>query len=196
MENWARKNLSPLLDPVVAAMARTGVSPNLLTFLGFALNVVAGVLIAFGQPFWGGVVMTALAMPLDAVDGAVARALGKQTKFGAFFDSTLDRFAEGALLAGLAYYFAVRGDTLSVVVTFVAMIGSFMVSYTRARAEGLGLECKVGLFSRFGRFLLLVAGLLLSAVTPLSLVVMVWLMAILTIYTAIERMAHVYRLTR
>ncbi len=196
MENWARKNLSPLLGPVVAAMARTGVSPNLLTFAGFSLNVVAGVLIALGQPFWGGVVMTALAMPLDAVDGAVARALGKQSKFGAFFDSTLDRFAEGALLAGLAYYFAVRGDTLSVVVTFVALIGSFMVSYTRARAEGLGLECKVGLFSRFGRFLLLVAGLLLSIITPFTLVVMVWLMAVLTLYTAIERMVHVYRLTR
>ncbi len=177
-------------------MARTGVSPNALTFAGFALNVVAGVLIALGQPFWGGVVMTALAMPLDAVDGAVARALGKQTKFGAFFDSTLDRFAEGALLAGLAYYFATNGNTLSVVVTFVALIGSFMVSYTRARAEGLGLECKVGLFSRFGRFLLLVAGLLLSIITPLSLVVMAWLMAILTIYTSIERMVHVYRLTR
>ncbi len=196
MENWARKNLSPLLDPLVAAMARTGVSPNALTFFGFALNVVAGVLIALGQPFLGGVVMTVLAMPLDAVDGAVARALGKQSKFGAFFDSTLDRFAEGALLAGLAYYFAVHADVLSVVITFVAMIGSFMVSYTRARAEGLGLECKVGLFSRFGRFLLLVAGLLLSAISALALVVMAWLMAVLTIYTAIERMVHVYRVTR
>jgi CDP-diacylglycerol--glycerol-3-phosphate 3-phosphatidyltransferase len=196
MENWARKNLSPLLDPVVSAVARAGISPNALTFIGFALNMLAGVLIALGQPFLGGVVMTALAMPLDAVDGAVARALGKQSKFGAFFDSTLDRFAEGALLAGLVYTFAVQVDVLSVVVTFVAMIGSFMVSYTRARAEGLGLECKVGLFSRFGRFLLLVAGLLLSAVAPLALVVMVWLMAVLTIYTAIERMVHVYRLTR
>jgi len=196
METWARKNLSPLLDPVVAVMAQTGVSPNALTFLGFALNVVAGALIAFGQPFWGGVVMTALAMPLDAVDGAVARALGKQSPFGAFFDSTLDRLAEGALLGGLAYYFATRADTLSVVVTFAAMIGSFMVSYTRARAEGLGLACKVGLFSRFGRFLLLALGLLLSALTPLALVVMVWLMAVLTAYTAIERMVHVYRLTK
>ena len=196
MENWARHNLSPLLDPIVGTMARTGVSANALTFMGFGLNVVAGILIALGQPFWGGVVMTALAMPLDAVDGAVARAQGKQTKFGAFFDSTLDRCAEGALLAGLAYSFAVRGDTLSVVVTFAAMIGSFLVSYTRARAEGLGIECKVGLFSRFGRFLLLVAGLLGSIITPAVLVVMVWLMAVLTTYTAIERMLHVYRQTR
>lgn len=195
MENWARKNLSPLLDPVIDAVARTGVSPNALTVGGFALNVIAGLLIALGQPFWGGAVMTVIGMPLDAIDGGVARKLGKQSKFGAFFDSTLDRFAEGALLAGLGYYFAARGDALSVVVTFVALVGSFMVSYTRARAEGLGLECKVGLFSRFGRFLLLVAGLLLSPLFPQSLIIMVWLMAILTLYTAVERMLHVYRLT-
>jgi CDP-diacylglycerol--glycerol-3-phosphate 3-phosphatidyltransferase len=157
--------------------------------------VIAGVLIAVGQPFWGGVVMTVIGMPLDAVDGSVARKLGKQTKFGAFFDSTLDRFAEGALLAGLAAFFAQRGDWLSVIVSFVALIGSFMVSYTRARAEGLGLECKVGLFSRFGRFLLLAAGLLAYPLFPMSLVVMVWLMAILTMLTAIQRMVHVYRQT-
>jgi CDP-diacylglycerol--glycerol-3-phosphate 3-phosphatidyltransferase len=196
MENWARKNLSPLLDPLIDAVARTGISPNALTVAGFGLNVIAGLLIAVGQPFWGGIVMTVIGMPLDAIDGGVARKLGKQSKFGAFFDSTLDRFAEGALLAGLGYYFAARGDALSVVVTFVALVGSFMVSYTRARAEGLGLECKVGLFSRFGRFLLLVAGLLLWPLFPQSLVVMVWLMAVLTIYTAIERMVYVYRVTQ
>ncbi|BCX03453.1 MAG: CDP-diacylglycerol--inositol 3-phosphatidyltransferase [Candidatus Roseilinea sp.] len=196
MEAWARKHLSPLLDPLVDALARTGVSPNALTFAGFLLNVVAGVLIAVGQPFWGGGVMVALGMPFDAVDGAVARKLGKQTKFGAFFDSTLDRLAEGALLAGLGYYFAARGDALSVVVTFAALVGSFMVSYARARAEGLGLECRVGLFSRFGRFLLLVVGLLLSPVFPVSLVILVWALAILTAYTTIERIVHVYRETQ
>ncbi|PJF48764.1 MAG: CDP-alcohol phosphatidyltransferase family protein [Chloroflexi bacterium] len=196
MEAWARKHLSPLLDPLVGALARAGVSPNALTFAGFVINVVAGALIAIGQPFWGGVVMATLGMPFDAVDGAVARKLGKQTKFGAFFDATLDRLAEGALLAGLGYYFAARGDALSVVVTFAALVGSFMVSYARARAEGLGLECRVGLFSRFGRFLLLVAGLLLSPVFPVSLVILVWALAILTAYTTLERIVHVYRETQ
>jgi CDP-diacylglycerol--glycerol-3-phosphate 3-phosphatidyltransferase len=195
MEAWARKNLAPLLDPLIDAVARTGISPNLLTFLGFFINVVAGVLIALGQPFWGGIVMTVIGMPFDAIDGGVARKLGRQSKFGAFFDSTLDRMADGAILAGVAYTFAVRGDALMVVVSFVAMAGSFMVSYTRARAEGLGLECKVGLFSRFGRFLLLVAGLLLFPIFPQSLVVMAWLMAVLTLYTTGERIVHVYRLT-
>jgi CDP-diacylglycerol--glycerol-3-phosphate 3-phosphatidyltransferase len=196
MEAWARKNLSPLLDPVVDTLVRTGISPNALTFFGFLLNVVAGVLIAIDQPFWGGVLMTIIAMPLDAMDGAVARKRGQQTKFGAFFDSTLDRFAEGALLTGLAVFFAQRGDWVAVVVTFVALIGSFMVSYTRARAEGLGLECKVGLFSRSGRFVLLAAGLLLSLFFSIALVILVWAMAILTTYTAIERMIHVYRQTQ
>ncbi|MCS6847871.1 MAG: CDP-alcohol phosphatidyltransferase family protein [Anaerolineae bacterium] len=196
MEAWARKHLSPLLDPLVDALARTGVSPNALTLVGFLINVVAGMLIAVGQPFWGGIVMAVIGMPLDAVDGAVARKLGRQTKFGAFFDSTLDRLAEGALLAGLGYYFAARGDALFVVVTFAALVGSFMVSYTRARAEGLGLECKVGLFSRFGRFLLLTAGLLLSPVLTVSLVILVWALVILTAYTTIERIVHVHRETR
>ncbi len=196
MENWARKHLSPLLDPLVGVLARTGVSPNALTVAGFLLNVVAGALIAAGHPFWGGAMMALIGMPFDAVDGAVARKLGRQSKFGAFFDSTLDRLAEGALLAGLGYYFAVRGDAPSVLVTFVALVGSFMVSYTRARAEGLGLECKVGLFSRFGRFLLLAAGLLSSAVFPTSLVILIWALAILTTYTTIERIVHVHRETR
>lgn len=193
MEAWARKNLGPLLDPAVDVLARAGVSPNALTAIGCALNALAGLLIAIGQPFWGGVVMTAIAMPLDAVDGGVARRLGRQSKFGAFFDSTLDRLAEGALFAGLGYYFAARGDALSVVLTFVALVGSFMVSYTRARAEGLGLECRVGLFSRFGRFLLFAAGLLLSAVTSTALVVMAWAMALLTTFTTLERMVYVHR---
>lgn len=196
MEAWARKHLAPLLDPLVDALARAGASPNALTFAGFLINVLAGALIAAGQPFWGGVVMAGIGMPFDAVDGAVARKLGKQTRFGAFFDSTLDRLAEGALLAGLGYYFAARGDALAVVVTFAALIGSFMVSYTRARAEGLNLDCRVGLFSRFGRFLLLTVGLLSSAIWPTSLVVLVWALAILAAYTTIERIVHVHRETR
>lgn len=196
MENWARKNLSPLLNPLVDVVARTGVSPNALTLAGFGLNVIAAILIALGQPFWGGVVMAAIGMPLDAIDGGVARKLGKQSKFGAFFDSTLDRFSEGVLMAGLGYYFAIRGDSLSVVVAFIALVASFMVSYTRARAEGLGLDCKVGLFSRFGRFLLLSAGLLLSPIFSASLVILVWALAILATYTALERMVYVYRATK
>jgi CDP-diacylglycerol--glycerol-3-phosphate 3-phosphatidyltransferase len=188
METWLRANTRFIVDPIVSALVRLGVSPNLLTFLGCLLNVVAGVLIGLGQVVLGGVVMTVIAMPLDALDGSLARATGKQSKFGAFFDSTLDRIAEAALLIGLAALFMQRGDWVSALVAFVAMLGSFMVSYTRARAEGLGIECKVGLFSRVGRFVLLAIGLILNL--P---VLTVWLLAILSSATAVQRIIHVYR---
>jgi CDP-diacylglycerol--glycerol-3-phosphate 3-phosphatidyltransferase len=191
MEAWARKNTHFILDPIVNAIARLGISPNVLTFSGFLLNVLAGALIGFGQVVWGGVVMTFIAMPFDAFDGALARATNKQSKFGAFFDSVLDRVAEGALLIGLAALFVQRGDYTSVIVAFTAMVGSFMVSYTRARAEGLDLECKVGLFSRLGRFLLLAIGLLLN-----QPVITVWLLTVLSSATAIQRIAHVYRVAK
>ena len=188
MEAWARKNTRFIIEPVVGVLARLGVTPNALTVAGFAINVLAGVLIGLNQLLLGGLVMVVVAMPLDALDGSLARATGKQTRFGAFFDSVLDRFAEAALLVGLAAYFMQQGDLLSALVAFAAMVGSFMVSYTRARAEGLGLECKVGLFSRLGRVILMAAGLILNL--P---VIMVWLLAVLSLATAIQRIVHVYR---
>jgi len=195
MEDWARRRFGPLLESLISVAARANLSPNTLTVAGFALNALAGLLIALGWPFWGGVVMAGLAMPIDALDGGLARKLGRQSAFGAFLDSTLDRFAEGALLAGLGYAFALRGDPFAVAGAFLALVGSFMVSYTRARAEGLGLACRVGIFSRLGRFVLLAAGLLSSPIWPASLVVMVWALAVLSTFTALERIVFVYRVT-
>jgi CDP-diacylglycerol---glycerol-3-phosphate 3-phosphatidyltransferase len=191
MEAWTRARTRWMLVPFIDFAQRLGLTPNTLTVMGFLLNVIAGVLIGFGYIFSGGAVMTALAMPLDALDGELARRTNTQSKFGAFFDSTLDRFAESALLMGLAAYFVRNNDITGVVVTFLALVGSIMVSYTRARAEGLGIECKVGLFSRFGRFLLLAVGLLTTLVTP-----MIWALAILSNYTAIERIVYVWRVLR
>ncbi len=185
-----------MLVPFVDAAKRIGLSPNWLTIIGFGLNCVAGVLISQGQIFWGGMVMTCLAMPLDALDGELARKTNQQGKFGAFFDSSLDRVADGALMLGLAAWFITNNDTTSAMVTVVAMMTSFMVSYTRARAEGLGIECKVGFFGRFGRFLLIAAGLLLHPAHNYSIVVMVWALAILSGATAVQRIVHVYRETQ
>jgi len=145
--------------------------------------------------FWGGMVMTCLAMPLDALDGELARKTNQQGKFGAFFDSSLDRVADGALMLGLAAWFISINDPTSALVTVIAMMTSFMVSYTRARAEGLGIECKVGFFGRFGRFLLIAAGLLLHPAHNFSIVIMVWALAILSAATAVQRIVHVYRET-
>ena len=191
METWTRARTRWMLVPFIDVAVRLGLTPNSLTVLGFVLNVIAGILVGFGYVFAGGAVMTALAMPLDALDGELARKTNQMSRFGAFFDSTLDRFAEGALLMGLAAYFVQRNDIAGVVITFIALVGSLMVSYTRARAEGLGIDCKVGLFSRFGRFLLLAAGLLLVQVTP-----MIWALAILSNYMAIERIVYVWRVLR
>ena len=188
MESWARKNSRFILDPVVSLIARTGISANFFTLVGCLLNVLAGVLIGLGYVAQGALVMTLVAMPMDALDGAVARATNKASKFGAFFDSVLDRIAEAALLIGLAALFMQRLDMLSALVAFIAMLASFMVSYSRARAEGLGLECKVGLFSRLGRFILLAVGLLLN-----QPVITVWLLAVLSSFTVIQRVVHVYR---
>jgi CDP-diacylglycerol--glycerol-3-phosphate 3-phosphatidyltransferase len=191
METWTRARTRWMLVPFVDLAKRIGLTPNTLTVMGFVLNVIAGILIGFGYIFSGGVVMTAFAMPLDALDGELARQTNQQSKFGAFFDSVLDRFAEGALLMGLAAYFVMNNDISSVVVTFLALIGSLMVSYTRARAEGLGIECKVGLFSRFGRFILLAGGLLTTMVVP-----MIWALAVLSNITAVERIVYVWRMLR
>jgi CDP-diacylglycerol--glycerol-3-phosphate 3-phosphatidyltransferase len=195
MEEATRARTRWMLEPFVEGAKRFGISPNWLTVIGFLLNCVAGVLISQGQIFGGGLVMTLLAMPLDALDGELARKTNQHGKFGAFFDSSLDRVADGALLMGLAAWFLQRGDTLAVYATFAALIASFMVSYTRARAEGLGVECKVGFFGRFGRFILIAAGLLLHPVHNFSITIMVWSLAILSAATAVQRMWHVYRQT-
>jgi CDP-diacylglycerol--glycerol-3-phosphate 3-phosphatidyltransferase len=124
----------------------------------------------------------------DALDGALARSTGQTSRFGAFLDSTLDRFAEIALYLGLLYLY--RADPLATVLVYLSITGSLMVSYTRARAEGLGLECKVGFFTRLERLGVLVLGLLLER-TILALLVL----AVFSNLTALQRMWHVWRVT-
>ena len=180
--------------PLVAVLARTGVGPTGITLLGLALNIAAAVWIGMGNTRIGGAVLL-LASICDGLDGALARRLGRVTKFGAFLDSTIDRIAETAVLAGVAAYFFHRGgmaDALWGVVVVVALGGSLITSYTRARAEGLGLECKVGWFERPERIVVTVLGLLLGHRA------LVGAMAILTVFswfTVLQRIRHVQRLT-
>ncbi len=182
-----RERTRGLLEFVVRPLARGGVSPNVLTVVGFLAMVgVAGVL-ALGYERLGGLLIVAVGL-FDALDGALARSTGKATTFGAFFDSTLDRFAEIAIYLGLLYLY--RGETAVVLLVYLAITGSLMVSYTRARAEGLGLECKVGLFTRLERLATLVIGLVLEQ-TVLALLVL----AVLSNLTAVQRMWHVWRAT-
>ncbi len=195
MEPYIRKRATFIIDPIVKILVAFKFTPDSLTIAGFLLNVVAGVLIALGQVFWGGFVMTFIAMPLDGLDGPLARATGKQGKWGAFLDSTLDRYAESAILIGLCWHYQNQRAEWMVLASTLAIVGSLMVSYSRAKAESLGLHGEVGLFSRFGRFVLLVFGTLIGAFFPLVLDAALVALAVLANVTAIQRMRYVAKNT-
>jgi CDP-diacylglycerol--glycerol-3-phosphate 3-phosphatidyltransferase len=168
--------------PVVAVLARLGVTPNMLTVAQLIGGIIAGVIIASGELILGGVVMI-LAAALDAFDGTLARTTGKVTKFGGVFDSTIDRMFEGAVMAGILYYYLDRGAKEESMLVFVAMVGSLCVSYVRARAEVEGVSLYDGIFTRVVRLLFLAAGLLLGILYPV-----LWLLAVATVLTAFHRL--------
>ncbi len=175
------------LQPVVDRLAARQITPNQVTVAALGVSLLAALCIAGGGLRLGALVLL-LASLGDLLDGMLARQTGRATPFGAFFDSTLDRIGEGAILAALAYQFAVTGRPTVVAVTVLALLGSLLVSYTRARAQALGVECKVGLMSRAERVALLVLGLLLG-LPGLAVLVL----AVLSLYTVGERVSYVRR---
>jgi len=191
LTEWLRRIFHRTLSVIGQILSRLGfLSPNLLTALGFLLSMGVGVLLAFGYLRWGGG-LTVLAGACDGLDGALARAENRRSRFGAFFDSTLDRFSESAILLGLLIYYLNRGALLEPILIYTAIVGSLLVSYTRARAESLSIECKVGILTRLERFLVLVGGLLLNQV-QLAL----WVLALGSHLTALQRIYHVWKQTR
>jgi CDP-diacylglycerol--glycerol-3-phosphate 3-phosphatidyltransferase len=185
-----RKFFAAPLTKLVPWIQKTGITPNGLTLIGFILTVVAAYLLASGSFVWGAVVLT-LGSIFDMMDGHLARATGQTSLFGAFLDSSLDRYSESVILIGLTYYFAGQGRPTEVVLLTATLVGSLMVSYTRARAEGLGIECKVGIFQRPERVVLLVVGLLFGLIVPV-----LWILAIFTNITAVQRIYEVYQQTK
>jgi len=183
---WTEKIVTALVRP----LHRVGVPPDLLTIMGLVTTLGAACLLAFGHQRSGGVVIIPASI-LDALDGALARLGGKTTTYGAFLDSTLDRWGEIALYLGLLYYYSQRAARMETILIYLTIAGSLMVSYTRARAEGLGIECRVGLFTRLERLVTLIAGLLLQLM-PWALVVL----ALFTNLTAVQRLWHVRQMTR
>ena len=169
-------------------------TPNTISMTGLVLNVVAAVLITQRLFFLAGVAFVVGSL-MDTLDGRYSRMSGKGTLFGAFLDSTLDRIEEGIVLTAVAAYFASRGDELAVAATVVVVLGSLMVSYTRARAEALGVECKVGLATRPVRVVLLAGGLLFAKGAGLGdfelLAPAIYAMAGLTVFTVGQRIWHV-----
>jgi CDP-diacylglycerol--glycerol-3-phosphate 3-phosphatidyltransferase len=185
LKNRARSAVSP----IGAALARLGITPNELTIVGCLLNLVVAGLIIRGDLLVGGVAMLLVAA-FDTLDGAVARAAGLSSAFGAFLDSTLERYAEAIVFAGIVGYGALTGSAEVVLLAYAAAIGSLLVSYARARAEGLGLRGDVGWLQRPERIILLGLGLMVGLLTPV-----LWILAVFTNFTALQRIVHVYRLT-
>lgn len=183
-----RTNTRWFIDPIVTFLARFHLSPDALTIAGMLSHFLFAWLIATGQLRWAGVAIFFIT-PLDALDGALARKLGrKQGGFGAFLDSTLDRLAEIVLFAGFLIYFSRQDNDLLVLATYVVLTGSIMVSYIRARAESLGLSCKVGLFSRVERYGVIVLALLLNLPAYGILI-----LAVGSYFTTVQRIYHVWR---
>jgi CDP-diacylglycerol--glycerol-3-phosphate 3-phosphatidyltransferase len=176
--------LGSVLDAIVRAFAAMGVNPNILTFIGFGINLLAAYLFAYGYFRWAGLTII-LAGIFDMTDGRVARLEGRVTPFGGFYDSVMDRYSDLCLLVGLLIYYGRINQFLYVSLVAVAMIGSVMVSYTRARAENVISSCKVGFLERPERVVLIIIGALFDRMAPV-----LWLIAVLSNVTVIHRIAY------
>lgn len=165
-----------------------GIHPDTITIVGLGVVALAAVFIAQGDFVAAGVLLV-LSLPLDALDGAVARAMQRKDRRGAVLDSTLDRYADGLIFGGLAYYFAATGQPGYVLLTMAGLIGTFVVSYVRARAGEADLSVKIGLFSRFERVLVM----LVMFLVPALLIAGLWILAVGTNITGVQRLLYVYR---
>ena len=184
MRVWTRF----IIDPVVTFLAHYKLSPDLFTVVGMLAHFFLAWLIAIGEFRWAGIAMLILA-PLDAIDGALARKLGrKQGGFGAFLDSTLDRLAEIILFGGFIYYYMIQDDPQMLAFAYIAVSGSLMVSYSRAKAESLGFDSKIGIASRVERYFFMIVMLILNRPD-----IALWVLALLTYVTLAQRMYHVWK---
>jgi CDP-diacylglycerol--glycerol-3-phosphate 3-phosphatidyltransferase len=184
-----RRNLaSRITNPVVGILSKIGITPNALTFINLALSIVAAYVIATNHLILGGVLVLVSGL-FDLLDGALARFTKQTTKFGAILDSTVDRISEAATLCGLLiWYVPQEGASLKIVLIFVVLIGSFLVSYIRARAEGLGWQCQVGLFTRAERVIVLAIGLLVNQIF-IALCVLV----VFVFITVVQRLVYLWK---
>jgi len=220
--NWEKikKGAYGILNPIISILEKTGITPNGITIIGFLITIFSSSILIYGAEkghrgdsqyiFWFGIVLL-IAGLFDMLDGQLARRTNKMTEFGALFDSVIDRYSEMIMFFGIAYYLVSYHYFLSGVFAFIAMIGSIMVSYVRARAEGLGVECKVGLMQRPERVLTIgITAILYGVVSvttgefkvdvdwlPFPLVenismftVPIFFLAIMTNFTAFQRLSH------
>ncbi len=181
---WAGRTIS---GPVTTILVKTKLTPNMVTITGFLVCMGAAVAIAGGHLLLGGALALGSGV-FDLLDGALARAQKSSTKFGALLDSTLDRISDAGLIMGLVVHYAWHGHHWLVLLAGMALIGSFSVSYIRARAEGLGLECREGIFTRPERLIVLSLGLMIN-----QAVIALWILAVMGFFTAIQRFFLLWR---
>lgn len=184
IQEWARR----VIDRLVIPLGEAGVTPNQITLCGFVLSFPAALLIASGLHLWAGLAVTVASL-FDMLDGSLARVTNKESEFGAFLDSLLDRYVEICYYGGLVWFYSASVDKMHMVVLSLACLGgSVMVSYARARAEGLGLDAKVGWLQRPERLVALAVALLIGS---WFLEVILWFVAIATNLTVVQRLLHV-----
>jgi CDP-diacylglycerol--glycerol-3-phosphate 3-phosphatidyltransferase len=179
--NLARAWSARIIEPIARFLGSLGLSPNAVTILGFFLTVAVAGVLASGRLLLAGILLI-VTLAFDAVDGTLARISGQTTRFGAFLDSTLDRWAEVAMFVAIVWVYLRAGNDLGVILAVLALSMSLLVSYTRARAEGIGLECKEGILTRFERMVILILGLIAGQ--------LIWALAIIAALagiTAVQR---------
>jgi len=190
VRRWAERGIGIFRD--------SPITPNMLTLFGLAITAFGAALVAMGHLLLGGIVLLFAGL-FDILDGALARAAGKVYRYGAFLDSTVDRYSEGVVYLGILIYFLDRHDHLDSVVVLIALAGSFLVSYVRARAQSLGFTCDVGILARPERVVIIVAGLLLEPIRLLpwpALTIALWILAVGTNFTAVQRVWEVWQQNR
>ena len=184
-----RRNLAHrITDPIVGILSKSGITPNALTFINLALNIAAAFIIATGHFLLGGILVLVAGL-FDLLDGALARFSKQSTRFGAILDSVADRISEAAIFCGLLiWYIPQQGTSLEIVFIFVVLIGSFLVSYIRARAEGLGWQCQVGLFTRAERVIVLAIGLLIN-----QIFIVLCVLVVFVFFTVVQRLVYLWK---
>jgi CDP-diacylglycerol--glycerol-3-phosphate 3-phosphatidyltransferase len=185
-----RARFKGILDPIARFFNRIGIMPNTMTILGLVGNTIGAYFLARGEMLIGGIFILLMG-PVDALDGTMARLRGESGEFGAFVDSVTDRYSELVIFGGLLYFYLQQGDPLYAILTYLAACGSVLVSYTRARAQSLGHETKVGVLTRFERYLVLAPALVFNIPW-----VAIWILAVLGNFTAVQRIYDVRRQAR
>jgi CDP-diacylglycerol--glycerol-3-phosphate 3-phosphatidyltransferase len=190
LTEWMRQRFKGLLDPLGAFFNRLGIMPNTMTIIGLAVNAIAAYFLSQGNMLLGGILVL-IAGPLDALDGTMARLRNMPTNFGAFVDSVTDRYSELVIFGGLLYYALSAENSVMSLAVFLAAAGSVLVSYVRARGQSLGMDTKVGILTRFERYIVLAPSLIFGIAQ-----VGIWVIAILANITAVQRIIDVRRQAR